>query len=580
MSSVSDLGTIRNTIRGVDEPPLHTLLCEMIDDAEHSNSRKVFLDINTRDKYVVFGFENAATGEQLNKIVEWNPVSQCHGSSKISTCGQGLKFYEFRFRGEHIHVSKTTDESTNKDIYRKSSLNSDLIYQAASNPDVSETEFSVILKKNTHYVEETDEIIQSMATIFSNDENKYPFTPKTVILSKKINNAKLLDWLNEIGECNEDSSLKTFPNIINLEKDLINKYFKEIKENNLKIYIKFPMDTEFKLLGDNSVTDVIGATLRHKDEHIIEIFHVERDFSQAKKGEYLIQVNDLFFKINKSGTSYTRKHVTIHNDELSNMFHAFSFLQYTNTEDESLLKKAINGSSLDEYCGIYLEIGDKFIDSRPITANITKRNLPGAKLYRGILKMRTPQKTKMMLGIQGLKSNFNLSSMQQLETIIKQSCIIYNNFYKKFPSNHNDFRSIDPKKYCVVETSNQKTKRTSTPGVMYVRVVGKNFYKLGMTKSTDRMERIFKKQAATEIEELRTAFNDEEIYEADKQYHIYLSPVFDKCGSTEQNLKEMIVQMEDVTSYDSRSGNDIREYFHCDNLETINEIIKYMIENL
>jgi hypothetical protein len=301
MSSVSDLGTIRNTIRGVDEPHPHTLICEMIDDGEHSNSKRVFVDINTHDRTVVFGFENEATEDQLTKMVEWNPVSYNHGSSKISTCGQGLKFYEFRFRGEQIHVTKTVDNS-GKALYKKTKLNSDVIYKAASDPDVSETRFSEILKKNTHYLEniDSDEIGASIESIFNNDDDKYPFSPKTIVVSKKITNSKLIDWLNETNTDGINI------NIINLEKEMTNKYFDEIKKGLLTVYIKFPKDAAFRKLGENTHTDIIGTTLNHTDEHIIDIFQVEKDFEQTKKGEYLIRINNIFFNIKKSGNSVVR----------------------------------------------------------------------------------------------------------------------------------------------------------------------------------------------------------------------------------------------------------------------------------
>ena len=577
MSSVCDLGTIRNIIRGVDEPPPHTLLCEIIDDAEHSKSKKVFVDIDTRNRCVVFGFENAATEEQLTKMVQWNPVSTNHGSSDISTCGQGMKYYEFRFRGEHTHWTKT-ENSKGQTIYRKSKLNSDVIYTSNRNPEVSENKFSEILNRNTHYVEESDEVIQSIETIFNNEEEKYPFKPKTIIVSKNITNTTLLDWLNAVDD--KGNSI----NIDNLEKELINKYYAEIKDGLLTIHIKFPKDTEFRELGNKSNTDIIGSTLDHMNEHIIDIFYVENSFDKIKKDEYLIRINNVFFIIRKSGSSYIRTAIEINSDDYSNnMFHVFTFLQYTlptpTKEEEKLLKNTIVGTSLEDYCGIYFKIGDKFIDGKPIPANITKRNLPGARFYRGILDMKTPSKTKMMLGLQGLKSNFNLGSMQNLELIIKQCCIIYNNFHKKFKDNLSDFRGVDPREYCEVKTSNQKSDKKDTAGIMYLRVVGKNFYKLGITR-TSCVDRLLKKESPADIQSLKQEFPLEDIYDGGKQYLIYTSREFDACGSTEQKIKELIVQMDDVVTYDHKTGGDIREFFHCDSESTVNEIRNVMIASL
>ena len=515
MSSVCDLGTIRNIIRGVDEPLPYMLLSEMIDDAEHSLSKRIFIDINVHDKHVIFGFENAATEEQLNNMVHWNPTSKIHNTSHISTCGQGLKYYEFRFRGEQIHATKTWDESNMKFIYRKSSLNSDIIYNNARSADVSETVFSDILKKKTSYVNESDEIEPTLDNIFLNKDNKYPFQPETIIVSKNITNDKLLEYLN-IDD-----------NIKNLRKELTNKYYSEIKNGELQLYIKFPNEGEFCKIGDDCDTDVIGSTVKQR-EHVIELYYILHNFRSFKKGDYIISINNIYFKIQKNGNSFTREVITLLDDEKLNILLQFEYIQYNIPSNDSKIKQYMVGSSMEDYCGIYLKIGDKFIDSKPITCNLTKRNLPGAKNYRAILQLMNPKDTKMMLGIHGLKPEFNLSHMASLEQIIKQCCIIYKSFSK-----YESYKDVDPTEYCIVKTSNEKSKRTSKPGNMYLRVVGKNFYKLGMTTKTNRAKRIFDKMSAKDFTVLKNDFPEEDIYPFDKQYYEYLSPEFDKCSSTD-----------------------------------------------
>lgn len=577
MSSVCDLGTIRNIIRGVDEAPPHTLIAEMIDDADHSNSKKVFVDINTRDGKVVLGFENAATQDQLNKMVEWNPTSEIHSTSNISTCGQGLKYYEFRFRGEQIHATKTWDDTKQKFMYRKSILNSADIYNSAKSPDVSESAFSEVLKKNTTYANRTsNEIEASLEAIFENAEAKYPFNPKTIIISKDITNDILLHQLD-----NEE-------NINMLEKELVNKYYEEINSGSLDIYIKFPTDKEFRILGKDCNIDIIGSTIK-QNEHITDLFYIEKDFEldkiKFKKGDYLISVNDKIFRILKMGNSNARTQVMLSSEDKSNLLHQFRFTQYNipvpPTKDaEAELKKQIVGTSMEDYCGVYLKIGDKFIDGHPISCNLTKRNLQGAKLYRGILQLMNPKKTKMMLGIHGLKSEFNLGRMKALEQIIKQCCTIYKNFCGKFKGTIPPYSSVDPNNYCVVETSNSKSVKTSKPGNMYLRVVGTNFFKLGITGSSNRANRIFNPLDDADYETLKKDFPDEELLPIHKQYYEYLSPEFKRCSSTEQSIKETLMGLQDVITYDNKTGGDIREYFHCDNPEVIKEIKMMMIASL
>lgn len=566
MSSVCDLGTIRSIIRGVDQPPPYMLISEMIDDAEHSNSSRVFVDINTHDSCVVFGFENAATAEQLNNMVQWNPTSEIHNTSNISTCGQGLKYYEFRFRGQHIHATKEWNAELNKFVYRQSSLNSDIIYDSAISKDVSESEFSEVLKKNTSYAVESDETVLTLERIFSNEGDKYPFEPKTIILSKRITNKKLLDDLIDTN------------NIEILEKELNNKYYEEITKGLLNVYIKFPLDSSFRKLEENCKGDVIGST-KKQSPHETDLYYIMEDISQGKKGEYLFSINNKFFKIQKNGSGFCRTHVTLSPKDMDKLLLQFQFIQYTISKaDESSVKKQMVGTAMEAYCGIYMKIGNKFINSKPMPSGITERNVKGSKLYRGILNLMNPEKTKMMLEIHGLKPEFNLSGMAVLEKVVKQCCHIYKIYCKKYEGT--PYSTVDPVSYCIVNTSNKKSKRTSLPGHMYLRKVGNNFYKLGMTASKNRAKRIFDRLTIEESEQLDKDFPEEEIYPFSKQYYELLTPEFNSCSSTEQALKEFIAEHPDVQCYDTKKGNGIREYFHCDDASTLQEIKQFMIDAL
>ena len=567
MSSVCDLGTIRNIIRGVEAPSPHTLISEMIDDAEHSNSTQIFVDINTHDRYVIFGFDKPATEDQINKMVQVNTVSGIHSSNNISTCGQGLMNYEFRFRGKHFHISNTKDEY-GKNTYMKSSIDSDTIYAHAISPDVSESQFSEILKKKTAYVQTSDEIEPSMERIFSNEDNIYPFTPKTIVMSKTITNVPLLDYLNDDF------------NIANLEKELINKYYEEIKMNKIQIYIKFPKDNKFKELGIDTNIDVIGSTKMNKN-HITHIYYVKNDIesSKLKKGEYIAAINGIFLSIKKQGNSYSRTSMTIPESDMGNILLLSAFTQYTNSENSDDLKKAVTSNSLEDYSGVYLKIGNKFIDGKPVPSSITRRNLQGHKMYRGIIQLMNPKETKMMLGIHGLKSDFNLSTMKPLEEIIKQCTIIYKNFCKKYENDESFplYSSKNPLEYSEVKTTNQKSQKTSKPGNNYIRLIGKNFYKFGHTLQKNRENRIFG-WSQKDIEAAKKDFPEEEIYDYNKCHYVFVSPEFDHSASTEQRTKEFIMNCQDVVRYDHKIGDEIREYFHCDNIDTLESIKQCMID--
>jgi hypothetical protein len=587
MSSVCDLGTIRNIIRGVEAPSPHTLISEMIDDAEHSDSTQIFIDINTHDKEVIFGFDQPATEDQLSKMVQWNPVSDIHSSNNISTCGQGLKYYEFRFRGKQIHATKHYHEN-GKPFYMISNIESDIIYDHAASPDVSESLFSEILRKKTFDVQtkDEDEVDSRMIKIFSNEDNMYPFTPKTIVISKKITNEQLLRYFNDDF------------NIENLEKELINKYYEEIKMNKIQIFIKFPKDNKFRELGITSTIDVIGSTIKVK-QHVTEIYYVNNDIeaNKLKKGEYIPAINGTFLSIRKQGNSCSRTSISISKSDMKNILLLATFTQYMYYEKKSEkksekdddkskddikakeeLKKAIATNSLEDYSGVYLKIGNKFIDGKPVPSSLTKRNLQGNMFYRGIIQLMNPKETKMMLGIHGLKSDFNLSTMRPLEEIIKQCTIIYKNFCAKYKDNYPFplYSDKNPLEYCEVKTTNQKSEKTSKPGNNYIRKIGKNFYKFGYTLQKGREERIFG-WSQPDIDAARNDFPEEEIYDYDKCYYEYLSPEVTNSASIEQLTKEFLMTLQDVTMYEHKAGGEVREYFHCDNIETLENIKKFMI---
>jgi hypothetical protein len=572
MSSVCDLGTIRSIIRGIDVLFPHTLIAEVIDDGEHSNSKKIFVDFNIHEKKIIIGFENPATEDQLDKMITWNPSSKIHHTSNISTCGQGLKYYEFRVRGQHIHVTRVPEEESGKYIYKKSEINSSNIYKAANSAEISDSEFSEILRKNTTYVNCADEVVTTIGDIFNNKDNVYPFPPKTIFIAKDISNNEILEWFKQDVNINE------------LNKELTNKYFEEIKSGKLTVYIKYP-GKEFCELGKDCNIDVIGST-NPQNLHVTELYYVQDEFEKCKKGDYIIRIKNTMFQIHKNGTSLSKNTITVKDCDMPKLLLQFTFTQYQYTinpltcEEDKNLKRCIVGTSLEDYCGIYMKIGDKFIDGKPIAfPTLAKRNLQGAKHYRGILNLENPKKTKPMLGIHGLKSEFNLSNMKTLDPIIKQCTLIY----KKYCTNHNNsppaFETIEPDTYCTVKTSNKKSERTTKPGHNYLLVVGKDFYKFGVTYKTNREKRIFV-HSNVDYEKARQDFPNEEIFKPDKWYYEYLSPLFNTCASTEQKVKEDIMERQNVVCYDQKIGDDTREYFHCDSPDTLREIKMVMISEV
>ena len=565
MSAICQKGTIINIVgRGIDETPFHMALFEPIDDAEHSGSKYVFVDINTHEKTIVIGFEKTATEDQINNMVKWNQVSEIHNTNNLCTVGQGLKHFTYQARGKTVNYSLSNETSK----YYVSSANTHEIYTEAINRDSSESKFTEFFSKYTKYVDvnEIKYMPPAIRTIFDNSENQYPFSPKTIIVCKDINNDSLFDYL------------KDEKNISDLKKELYNKYFHEIYHSNLNLYVKMPNNIAFEKFECNKTFDVIGSTIKHK-EHNTDIYEVIIDEAGFKKNELLMCIDGSFYNVRKNGTSYIRAQVFPSSESIKFLFR---YTQYHFQDDKvtnDKLRENIVGTSLETYSGVYLFFGKKFINSKPIASNLVTRNLQGNKHYRGIMDIQNPE-TKNKLQIHGLKAKFNLANMQSIENIIKQCTIIYKNYCKLLETNKTPL----PNDYVKVESSNKKTDKTikrEIAGIDYILKVGPDFYKLGQTGSKNKSKRIFNYFSDDDFEQVKKDFPNEIMYPKHKIHYVYFpSYEIKNSKSLEQTLKEMIVSDPDITTYDHKNdGDDIREYFHCDK-QKLDELIEYLNDNV
>ena len=99
-------------------------------------------------------------------------------------------------------------------------------------------------------------------------------------------------------------------------------------------------------------------------------------------------------------------------------------------------------------------------------------------------------------------------------------------------------------------------------GYFYICCVGENFYKFGYCTTHTRY---LKYGESDDIKSTRTDFNEEKIY--DNPYMIYVSlNKISNVQALEQNIK-CIVNDKDCVTYEGQ-GDDIREFFHCDNFYT------------
>ena len=563
--TVSSLGTIRGVIRGIKAFPFEIVNSEMIDDRAHSKpvpSKMVFQDINPRDRTVVTGYEQSALPQDIANLSRWMTPSKTHSANDIATCGVGSKYFEYNLRGVHTHVSHTTTPEGSI-VYFTSEVDSTKIYQSAVDQNVTESDFESILTSSTHSVRDSDETTTFIDPIFKNSEGVYPFAPRTLIVSKKIQ----LDIQDE--------------DFLRLWEHNIRKYFHLIHSGALKLYIRYPScppdlekyavpNSSFLEIPAEDGSDMIGTT-NMSDPLEIQIYKVVKTFNKVPKDSFIISVKDVFYLISSNGNSKLRTELTASPDEVRDcLMHYATFTQYN-------LNNTTNLRLSEKHAGVYLKIGEDFTNSYPVKGNLNVRHLHGSSKYRGILEVSSVNswKVKQDLQINGLKADFNLSNMRSLNETIHECTKIY----KKFRITPN--ATIDsPNSYVPIKSSNIKTTQgRQNLGVNYILQVGPDFYKLGDTSSKGKINRLFKTYDNKFINTIRSDFPEERFYDEQEMHFVYLpSKDYKNHESLESMLKEYLLDLDDVTTYDTRAGGGIREFFHCSK-ETLQLIVQFMKEN-
>jgi len=568
MSTVVEQGTIRNIIRGIDQIPLEASLFEPIDNIEHTRSTRVFIDMDLRNASVVIGYEHAATEEQLNNMIRWNTVQKQHSAGGIATAGTGHVYYEYLFRGKHHHYSY--EETATGNIYMESSANTSAIYDAATNPAVSELEFVQINSKSTCYVQRNDEAVESITRIYTNADGSYPFKPKTIFMAKKITNKELLDKLQQ-----EDV-------IETLRRDFTNKYYHELHAGIFEFYIKFPSSSKFETLCVDDHADTIGLTIQ-ENVFTTELFEVTHAFdsltgTSLAKGTYITQIFGKYFITKKNGAC---EQITIDPSNQPHLLHSYTFTQYTIPEKytEKIKKTNMVGASMEKYSGIYLMIGTKLINSKPMISSLVVRNVQGCGRYRGILRMCDHNSVylKNKTKLNSLKVDFNISFMGDLESVVKHNAAYYKKYSNTGSAAGSAIGSLDiaPESYLCAKSTNDKTKEKDKKGRLYIIQLGPAFYKVGITLSKNQGAYLLAYDADTDD------FPEEIIWHTSKwNFFLLTSYEISNANSLEQQILEYLVADQMVVTYDAKKGGSIREYFHCDSDETMMQLRRSILEHI
>ena len=554
---VDTKGTIFNVLRAVDETEPKLVLNEIIDDVEHSNSNKIFIDFSLHDNQVIVGFEKKACIDDMNSMLKWNTLKDKQDVS-MSTCGVGIKYFMYYFRGE-IHIISKTD---NQDNYLEAFLNSKKIYDELqkNNDEVSNNKFLEILSRCTSYPKEIDysDIRSKQKIYFDNSKTDIPFKPELLFFIDKCFKNKMIENILKDGE----------EYISKIKKNLNSKYYLNIAHDNLELYLKFP-NKDWELLKGY---DTIGHDHR-KFSLSVTICGIK---SENKMD--IIKCNNTYYQISKNGSSggTIRKKYTGNTDIIEEFY---GFNQYNIDISDEELKKNINGKTCEEYAGIYLKLGSYIINDLPIKTALVKRNFGGAKNYRALLTPKN-ENAKNKLNIKGLKGSFDLTQMEILhKTIQVLVSSIYKKYYDAFCKNPDVTPDIDD--IFIVENSNKKklssrdTKDTS--GHSYIIRLGETLWKHGITTGgkNDGIDRVKNYGDKNTYDKIKFDYPNENIYDIQDIDCVFLT--LKKCKNIkglESDVLDYINTNSKYRTYNSKiKTGQISEFFSCDEAD-----IKYLID--
>jgi hypothetical protein len=577
-SHVDHYGLVRSITDGAENLKLHDVLYEVIDDRKHSNSNKVLIDFNYITRSVTFGYENQATLKDISNTKSWlNSNSDQNTGTNIASQGAGLKYVEYgKLKGKWKHA--TFHDNNNTCYY--TSMDTKKIKDIFDNLNKNEQQKSSRMKTamDQHsrdiYEEPIEEMSQSIYNIFlnKNEDDSYPFIPKTVFRGSRIT------------EFYEDSKIEDESYYENIHKILNIKYYDEIKNGNIELWIRWPKSGEFQKCEAKKDCDIIGTTQKEK-EHVSKIYICPKEYLQS-----IVEIQGKYYKFRKNGKTKKGKNILIEEykdfkppenpDIIISQFQNKHFIREGRKKPEFPIEKESlpYGCSIEQdFTGSYLRTGGTFVSSFSMKdANTTKRNLPGNSAYRCIIELKSTKARKFVV-MNGLKSNFDLTNKNAFLKEIYDQCV---KLYKKYINLMESEGKVpsNPNNYVLTKSSPKRTENTkkNVPGYFYIKQFTEDLFKIGYATSKNRVHETRGK------EELGGFYNDSE------QYTILPIPMITFTGEKipkievfEQVIKAMILGDENCTTFDCQEGDQIREYFRSNSFPDVYiNILKKLEEHI
>ena len=434
-------------------------LYEAIDNRHHSESIKVFIDLNCHVNQISIGYENLATLLQVKNMVQYYQVSDVHESVKNISCrGVGLSVLEFFLPGKWIHIANNSNEEME---YFYSKRDTKVISEALFDTNkFTNDQFSLKLQEATKNDIHTFPPNAVAVNVFK-ENNDYPFQAKTLIIG---NIDKDINLLNKIG-CIES-----------LIKRLKIKYAYEIKIGNINLYIKIPNNQKFQNVKDisNGIYDVIGYTKPDKK------LSIQIDLSNNT--QIIFRIENNYYGLTKDINARKAIEIDVKSIEFK------TDIQFTlwTTEINNQVKDAYCNDALKHYKGIYIMCNGTFTSDKPI---LLANNSSVKNDLRGVIEPKTSL-GKSNINFKSTKSDSCIANKSDEDKKIKLEDIIiflrdkYPDYLTEYLKNKNN---INHNEYIL---KNKTMKENTNPEMKYFYLmnIGEKFYKLGISSELKKIK--------------------------------------------------------------------------------------------
>ena len=222
-------------------------LFEIIDNRHHSKSKKVFINIDREKKICIFGYENPV--ETKSKFDKFNILrrreEEHYKNDNISSRGMGLHYHNSFLRSNTRYISYINDDKIFESSFNYNNIFDEII--KLDENSVNFEEFEIVLKKGggdygkktvSFCSSSTEEHLDNIRPLNKTDltNNSYPFKPKTLICCDYNINYNAFNKNVCIGNIK-----RYWESVI---EELKKKYYYDIVNNKLELYIKTPINQE------------------------------------------------------------------------------------------------------------------------------------------------------------------------------------------------------------------------------------------------------------------------------------------------------------------------------------------------